>query len=186
MKKVIWKYFMNYEKEEVWLNEMSAKGFAFTDFFLCRYLFEESKPGEYIYRIELLENSPTHQKSRQYIKFMSENGVEHISSWISWVYFRKKAEHGPFDIYSDIDSRIAHYKRIGMLFLCIAIAEMCLGISQLGHVMHFFLSEKPLLYYSINLLAFVIALGFGILLLFGWNSMRKRIKKLQLAKNLWE
>jgi len=186
MKKVIWKFFMNYEKEEAWLNDMSAKGLAFTDFFFCRYSFNTGVPGEYIYRIELLENSPTHQKSKQYIKFMSENGVEHIASWLSWVYFRKKAEHGSFDIYSDIDSRIAHYKRIGMLFLCIAIAEICLGLSQLGHVLHYFLSDIPLLYFSINLLAFVVALGFAVLLLFGWNSMRKRIEMLKLAKNLWE
>jgi len=187
MKKVIWKFFVNYEKEEAWLNEMSANGLAFTDFFFCRYVFNDSLPGEYIYRIELLENRPNHEESRRYIKFMTENNVDYMASWLSWVYFRKKAEDGSFDIYSDIDSRIAHYKRIGRLWLCIAVVEMCLGFSQIGPVLHYFSSDSPMIsYISINLFAISLALGLAALLLLGWNSMRRRIKKLKLAKSLWE
>ena len=128
MKKHVWKLYMNYEKEEAWLNTMSAKGLAFTDYFLFRYTFEDSEPGEYIYRIELLENLPGHPESRKYLNFMAENGIEQISSWNRWVYFRKRAADGPFDIYSDIDSRIAHYKRIATLFFIVMIIEISLSI----------------------------------------------------------
>jgi len=115
-----------YEKEEKWLNEMASKGMMLTDVGFCRYVFEEGTPGEYIYRLELLNHLPSHAESVAYIKFFEETGVEYVSSILCWVYFRKKAEDGFFEIYSDIDSRIKHYKRvtfianIASIFLVIA------------------------------------------------------------------
>ena len=52
-----------------------------------------------------------------YIKFLEENGVEYVASYMWWVFFRKKSSEGPFDIYSDIESRIKHYKRINILWI---------------------------------------------------------------------
>jgi len=186
MRKALWRWFIDYEKEETWLNEMSAKGLALIDYFLCRYSFVASAPGEYIYRIELLEHLPSHPESQQYLNFMAENGTEHVASWHRWVYFRRKTEVGAFDIYSDIDSRMAHYKRVGTLFLCIGIAEICIGSGQLGFILNQLMSGNPLTWYSINLLVFGAALIFGIILLLTWNSLRKKAKKLKQAKSVWE
>ena len=182
----MWKCFINYEKEEEWLNEMSAKGFALIDFFLCRYVFADSTPGEFIYRIELLEHFSGHPESQRYLNFMTENGAEHIAFWHRWVYFRKKAEDGAFDIYSDIDSRVAHYKRVSTLFLCIGIAEICIGSSQFNFALNHILSGKPLALYSMNILVLGLTWSFGVILLFMWNSLRKKIKKLKQAKSMWE
>ncbi|MDD8053275.1 MAG: DUF2812 domain-containing protein, partial [Thermotogota bacterium] len=41
MKRVIWRPYWNYEKEEKWLNEMAARGWLFTDYSWCRYVFQE-------------------------------------------------------------------------------------------------------------------------------------------------
>ncbi|MCL1981543.1 MAG: DUF2812 domain-containing protein, partial [Clostridiales bacterium] len=98
MKKTIWKLFVDFEKEEEWLNEMSAKGLAFTDYFFGRYTFADSAPSEYVYRIELLENRKGHPESQKYLNFMAENGADCVSTWYRWVYFRKKAASGSFDI----------------------------------------------------------------------------------------
>ena len=46
---------------------MSAKGFAFTDYSWCKYVFEDSDKGEFIYRIELLGNLVKHPESKKYI-----------------------------------------------------------------------------------------------------------------------
>lgn len=92
MKTIIRKAYWNYEKEEKWLNEMSANGFALTDYFWCRYVFTDCEPGEYIYRIELLEYLPTHPVSQKYLRFMEENGVEYVASTTRWVFFRKKPQ----------------------------------------------------------------------------------------------
>jgi hypothetical protein len=62
MKHIVWKAYWNFEKEEKYLNEMSSKGLALTDYSWCRYVFEEAPRGEWVYRIELLENYPTHPR----------------------------------------------------------------------------------------------------------------------------
>lgn len=119
MRHTIYKWFWawDFEKEEKWLNEMSAKGMQLVAVGFCKYMFEETAPSEYIYRLELLENAPSHSKSIAYIQFLEETGVEYIGSYMRWVYFRKKVTYGAFDLYSDIGSKIKQYKRIITLLL---------------------------------------------------------------------
>lgn len=127
MKRVVRKAFLNFEKEEEFLNEMSAKGWALIDYSWCKYVFEDAPKGEYIYRIELLEKPVEHPESQNYIEFMEETGVELVDTYNRWVYFRKKASDGAFDIYSDIDSRIRHYRRIRVLFSAILGLNLFMG-----------------------------------------------------------
>ncbi len=127
------------EKEEEWLNEMAEKGFNFMDNFLMRYTFIEGTPNEYIYRIELLENRPNHPLSRQYIKFLQETGVECVSTSGRWAFFRKKTVDGPFDLYSDIDEKIRHYKRnllytATILFMNIIVLSLNIVIAIVKHL----------------------------------------------------
>lgn len=131
MKHIIRKPYFNWEREEKWLNDLSSKGLALTDYSWCRYVFEDSKPGEYIYRIDLLDHLPTHPQSRKYIEFLEETGVEFVSSYMRWVYFRKKADSGPFNLYSDIPSQIARNKRIRALWVWLAIFELTIGVANL-------------------------------------------------------
>ncbi len=114
MKHVIYKAFTigAYEKEEKWLNEMSAKGMLLTDISPFRYVFEEGTPGKYIYRLELLEHLPSHPESIAYIKFLEETGIEYVGSCVRWIYLRRPASDGAFEIYSDIKSKLMHLKRI--------------------------------------------------------------------------
>jgi len=112
MKSSIRKIFVNFEKEEKWLNDMASKGLNFIHYSPIKYLFEQGTPGEYIYRLELLDKQPSHPESKAYIEFMEGTGAECVDTYLRWVYFRKRAADGAFDIYSDYDSRIKHYKRI--------------------------------------------------------------------------
>jgi hypothetical protein len=114
MKYNAYKFFTigQYEKEEKWLNEMSAKGMQLTDVGFCRYSFVKGTPGEYIYRLELLEHMPGNAESVSYISFLEETGIEQVGSILRWIYLRKKASDGPFELYSDTESKINHYKRI--------------------------------------------------------------------------
>ncbi len=114
MKHVMYKVFTigAYEKEEKWLNKMSAKGMLLTDVAPFRYVFEEGTPEKYIYRLELLDHLPHHPESISYIKFMEETGVEYVGSCVRWVYFRRLAADGEFEIYSDNKSKLMHLSRI--------------------------------------------------------------------------
>ena len=123
MRKVFCKaIFSNFEKEESWLNEMAANGYNYTDNFVFRYAFDEGKPGEYIYRIILLEKHHNHYESHKYIKFIEETGAECVFATMRWAYFRQKAVDGPFEIYTDTVAKISHYKRnlsIAIILFCI-------------------------------------------------------------------
>lgn len=133
MSKIIRKWYSHYEKEEAWLNEMSDKGLLLTKYTFCKYEFEDCEPGEYIFRIVLLDTQLGSAKGKEYIEFMEETGAEYIAAHGSWVYFRKKAADGPFDIYSDIDSRIGHYNRIISMWGVIGLVNLILGINNMRH-----------------------------------------------------
>jgi hypothetical protein len=126
-----WYWAWDFEKQEKWLNEMSAKGLQLIGVGFCKYVFEEGIPGEYNFHMELLKKDSSHPESIAYIHFMEDAGIEHIGAINRWVYFRKKTSDGIFDLFSDIDSRINHLKRICRLFiwmLAIEIGAFCVNI----------------------------------------------------------
>ena len=132
MKHVVHKAYWNWENEERWLNGMSARGLALVDYSWCRYVFEETPPGEYIYRIELLDHWATNAIEQNYIRFVEETGAEFVASYMRWVYFRKKAVDGAFTLHSDIPSQIAHSKRVRALWVGLAILELSVGIMNIS------------------------------------------------------
>jgi hypothetical protein len=128
MKHMVRKAFFDFEKEERFLNQMSAKGLALTDYTWCKYVFEDAPQGEYTYRIELLEKQVNDPESQNYLRFMEETGAELVASYHRWVYFRRRASDGEFNIYSDIESRIKHYGRIRTLFLLLVAINLIVGL----------------------------------------------------------
>lgn len=182
MKHSVIKFFVDFEKEEKWLNEMSLKGLHLIDYKIGRYLFEEGKPGEYIYRLELLKELPSHPESKAYLKFMEETGIEHVASHIRWVFFRKKAEDGEFDLYSDYNSKINHYKRIILLFVILgplnvvnAVNNIVLGIG----------TGKGTGSY-LNIIASIFCWFVAAVLLRLTFVYTKKIRKLKREKQLYE
>lgn len=113
MRKTIRKWFWpwDFDKEEKWLNEMSANGLHLVNVTSYKYTFEEGTPGDYAVRLELLEKNSTSPESKQYIKFVEDTGAEYLGSGAYWAYFRKKKTDGEFELFSDIDSRIKHLNR---------------------------------------------------------------------------
>jgi hypothetical protein len=182
VKHKVTKLFVNFEKEEKWLNDMASKGLNLIDYSFGRYLFEEGKPGEYIYRLELLNELPSHAESQAYIKFMEETGVECVATYMRWVFFRKKAEEGAFDLYTDCASRIKHYKRIlwliGVVALCnlfAAVLNVFLGLTVGRERGFYFNLYVSILSWCINII--FIPLAFSYI---------KKIKKLKTQKQLYE
>ena len=175
MKHIIHKLYSDFEKEEKWLNEMSAKGMALIDYSWCKYVFTETENNEYTYRIELLENMPTHEKSIEYINFLEESGVEYVASYMRWVYFRKKSSEGAFDIYSDIESKIKHYKRINVFWTTLMGIYFLLGLRNiLGN------------FNMVNIIMGLPLVLFGLIFLRLGSPIRKKIKSLQQEKMIRE
>ena len=88
-----WFWVWEFDKEERWLNQMAMEGWALCDVGFCRYTFEKCEPGEYTIRTEMRKSDP------EYVSFMSDIGAEYIGRMVQWIYFRKKAEDGPFELF---------------------------------------------------------------------------------------
>lgn len=113
-------YFVwDFEKQVQWLNEMAEKGLHLKSVGLGRFDFEEGGPAGYKYRMEWLSHRPGSGESVSYIRFLEETGAEYVASFKHWVYFRKQTADGTFDLYSDLDSRLSHLKRLMTLMLCL-------------------------------------------------------------------
>ncbi|MBE6117440.1 MAG: DUF2812 domain-containing protein [Erysipelotrichaceae bacterium] len=125
-KKTVWKWFFvwDFDKEEDWLNEMADEGWVLCSVGFCSYTFERCAPEEYTIRLEMKKPDDG------YISFMEETGAEYIGRVVQWIYFRKRNEYGPFDLFSDMDSRIEHLDRIGLSLRIIGIANLLIGVAN--------------------------------------------------------
>ena len=117
-----WFWVWDFEKEEDWLNEMAMNGWVLDGVQWCTYHFVRCEPGEYSVRLEM------HPYDEAYESFMEETGAEYVGRMMMWMYFRKKTADGPFDLFSDIDSRISHLDKIGKILAAIGGANLLIGI----------------------------------------------------------
>ena len=120
-----WFWVWEFEKEEKWLNEMAAGGWVLDSVGFCVYHFISCEPGEYTVRLEM------HEHDEAYLQFMEETGAEYIGRMVKWIYFRKKAEDGAFEMFSDSDSKIRHLDRIGKMLLAVGGANLAVGLVNL-------------------------------------------------------
>jgi len=180
MRKTIWKWFWawSYDKEEKWINDMSASGLQLCGVGYCRYEFDTGEPDEYVYRLEFLKNHPYSAESLRYIKFLEETGVEYIGSVFRWVYFRKRANDAGFDIYSDIDSRIRHLHRLLLLIGSIGVMNIVIGASNLSRIL------IPR-FGSLGSIG-IINLTLGVLCAYGFLRIFLKYRKLKKEKLLHE
>ena len=132
VRKAFWAW--DFDREEDWLNDMAAQGWALVDVGFCRYTFEPCRPGEYGIRLELLEDRPESPKSQEYLDFLAETGVDRVGHWFRWVYLRKRTDEGPFELFSDTASRVRHLRRILALVLPILILNLFAGLNSLDQV----------------------------------------------------
>ena len=120
VKKIFWVW--QFEEEERWLNAMALEGWVLDRVGFFGYEFLRCEPGEYTIRLEM------HDHDEAYLSFMEETGAEYVGRIVKWVYFRKKTELGAFDIFSDLDSRLNHLKRIGTMLKGVGLAVLVIGL----------------------------------------------------------
>lgn len=113
-RKTVWRVYWlwQYEEEEAWLNRMAAEGWVLEEVHFFRYVFTRCQPGEYTVRLEMMNGSPEKEENQEYIWFVRGTGAEYVGKLKNWVYFRKKTAEGLFELFSDLDSRLAHVERV--------------------------------------------------------------------------
>ena len=180
MRQVIRKWFWawEFEKEEQWLNDMAAQGKALVSARYATYEFEDSAPGAYAIRLEMLEHAPASQEGRQYIEFVESTGAEYVGRVMKWVYFRKKKEQGSFELHGDNATRIKHLKGImallaplGVMNIFCGIYNLCIGIG-LGS--------------TVNVLCSCLSFAVGVLLARGLRKLNDKKNRLEKEAQLFE
>lgn len=123
------KLFYDKDAEEDWLKKMCLDGWAFKKFFLGFYTFKKCEPGEYSYQIDLLDNWSG--EKGDYAAFMEDAGVKVIGQWWRWVYLQKNVSDGPFEMYTDAESKVAHYSKIKNFFKVALVVEISCVLIEL-------------------------------------------------------
>ena len=170
IRKLFWAW--DFDKEQAWLNEMAAKGLAMVSYGFCRYEFEETDPGEYRIALELLPHNPNHPESERYLRFLEETGVEMVGSWMRWIYVRRKADGGEFELLSDRKSKVEHLIRIIILVGAVG------GLNLYAGLYNFFIWTR--FHEAISVFAFCISFALGLLATFG--AVRLGVKAYRIAK----
>ena len=110
---------------------MAAKGLALVGTGFCKYEFEDCVPGEYRVCLQLLEKSPRNPEMQKYLAFLEQTGAEHVGSFTRWVYFRKKASEGAFELFSDRTSRAKYLtSMLGFITLIVGL-NLFIGLENL-------------------------------------------------------
>ena len=172
-----WFWVWDFDKEEKWLNEMAAKGLSLVSVGFCKYEFEDSLPGEYKICLQLLDKMPRHPESKKYIDFLETTGAEQVGSFTRWVYFRKKATEGDFELFSDNDSRLKYLSSVISFVSLITVGNWIAGINNVFIATTF---PSPINYVGILNLLIGLVGTWGIIRL-----MRKR-KKMKQEGQLFE
>ena len=120
---------------------------------------------------------PRHPESKKYIDFLETTGAEQVGSFTRWVYFRKKATEGDFELFSDNDSRLKYLSSVISFVSLITVGNWIAGINNVFIATTF---PSPINYVGILNLLIGLVGTWGIIRL-----MRKR-KKMKQEGQLFE
>lgn len=170
--KTVCKVFMDwdFDKAEDWCNEMAAEGWALEKPGRFIYHFKRCEPGEYTVRIQ------THDiGDMDYLHLLEESGAEYLGTDCEFDFFRKKTDGEPFELFSDIDSRIVNLDHIGRGIFASGIINIIIGV-----VNTFLYSSEPVVW--INLLNLLAAMP----LMYGLGRVHGKKEALKKERQLHE
>ncbi len=147
MKKTVRKKFFvwEYEKEEKWINKMSAEGWQLVHASLFNYKFEKGDPDEYAYKLELMDKDAKNKESRAYMDFLQEMNIELVGEISAWIYLRKKKAEGGFDDDNRLISKVTRSVKIGEIYqnMMILLLSM-IAVSIIGIIIFHELKSSPI------------------------------------------
>jgi len=122
--KMFWAW--NDDKEENWLEEMASAGWHLAGGPFI-YRFEQGAPARVRYRLDYRsENTGLDE----YVRLCRDAGWERVFQFGGWQYFRTASADAP-EIYTDVSSRIAKYRRLMAMTLVLAISTTAANVPAL-------------------------------------------------------
>ncbi len=110
------KFFFRFEKEEAWLEAMSASGWHLISASYGLYKFQDGKPEKRVYKIDC-RNISKQADLVDYVSLFTDSGWTSISAKKNMgnYYFYSMADQPGKDIFSDKVSRAGRYLRYAQL-----------------------------------------------------------------------
>ena len=103
-------WFVDFDKEERWLNDMCSKGWAFWHTNGLIYRFKECEPGEFIYQIDFDEGTSNKGTANEgvgdYVVFRSSCGDQFVNQWKRKIYWKRASSAGPFEEESNVAAKL--------------------------------------------------------------------------------
>ena len=112
--KKLWRFYTvaDYEKEEAFLNEMARAGWNLSAVGFCRYIFRRGIPGEYIYKLDMVERTESDEVKESYFNFLTDCGIRVVGEFKEWIYLQKRAADGPFDTKNDTYAKLRQLNKV--------------------------------------------------------------------------
>ena len=104
----LFSYALDPERVEEQVNRMAKKGWLLEHFGALVSTYRRGKAGEYKYRVQVKEAG---MDRLTYTAELAEFGIEEVGGTGDLLILRKRADSTPFELYSDLDSRIAQRKK---------------------------------------------------------------------------
>lgn len=176
---VKYRFMLDYEKEERWINEMSARGWHLKKFCLGRFVFEREEQVEYIYRNEYIIDLKKVEKE-EYKSLLKDSGAEIVHESFGWIYVRKLASEGPFEIFSDSASKITYYNKVQNIMMTL------FGINIFMFFLNVILFSQHDPFNGLNFTVGIINAIVALVLLIPIKHIKQSKKKLEREQLFYE
>lgn len=115
-----YKFFINFDKEEQWLNEMSKQGYELTNKSIG-YEFQAAQPENRVIKVDY-RTFKNREDFEDYRALFEDSGWSHIAGTKNSgaQYFKRTDNKGRNDIFSDTDSKAVRYKRVAQMWISLA------------------------------------------------------------------
>ena len=176
------------EEMERYLNKMSHEGWQCCEIVRNELRFVRGEQDEYTYRVQYFYESRDGEKD-DYLRTLGETGAALVGEYGEALILRKKTADGAFELYSDLDSKIAALEKrrsharnmmLGALVLVLLRGEYAYkAISQYGFSNWLDTQLDSPVYMVLTILIVAGLLAGGIS---GMISVRREGKKIEELK----
>lgn len=150
------KIFFDIEKETKWLNSLASQGCRLTAKQGFTYSFKPCKDGQYLYQVERRRPFST-KENKDYMDFASSLDINIVSTQFGWFYFEKENDGKEFNIFTDVPSKISHYKNLIITLLIIGLLNFSI-LNSNPRGPYIFNISFPFVANSIMLIAIVVTI----------------------------
>lgn len=102
--KIVINWFIDFDKEQAWINDMCKRGWAFWHTNGVVYRFKRCEPEEFIYQIDFDEEQA--KACGDYVTFRSSCGDRFVHQCKQKIYWRRPATSGPFEMENNIAAQL--------------------------------------------------------------------------------